>query len=132
MKIEMKGPFFIGSRLLPAVRIGGDMVVSIEYGERSRDNRAAYIVHFDHCDGRSHTEETLFSGVGGGGLQRGMEAMMSFLGAAAESYRYAGMEGENSNLFPEWITEWAYLNENEIASLGLELAESEGLLEEVL
>lgn len=34
-------------------------------------------------------------------------ALLSFLSAAAESYAYSGKDGENANLFPLAVTEWA-------------------------
>lgn len=48
--------------------------------------------------------------------------LFSFLGAAAESYRHHGMQhvGENGDLFPAHVTEWAYMNDDEIGLLSLE------------
>jgi hypothetical protein len=44
-----------------------------------------------------------------------LETFLSFLGASAESYRYDGMKGDNSNLFPEPVVKWAAEHEDEIS-----------------
>ena len=52
--------------------------------------------------------------------------LFSFLHAAAESYRY-GMSGgtsENDDLFPEHVMEWAYMNDDAISMVSLELSET--------
>jgi hypothetical protein len=39
------------------------------------------------------------------------------------------MEGANSNLFPEAVTQWAHENSDEIDMLGLEIRETPDLIE---
>ena len=54
------------------------------------------------------------------------ETLFSFLYAAAEAYRY-GMSGgtsENDDLFPEHVMEWAYMNDDAISMVSLELSET--------
>jgi len=67
----------------------------------------------------------------GGTTKEGMKSLLDFLSAAGESFNYAerngkdGMTGENSDLFPREITEWAAQNSDELAMAGLDLEESE-------
>lgn len=106
--------------------------MSIEYDPLfpyAEDNRDRYQYHID-ADGRSHSGCDLKSGCGGGTLQEGLESLLSFLSAAAESYRYKGMEGENSDLFPEWVDEWAAQHSDEIGMMRLELEENKDLIED--
>lgn len=53
-------------------------------------------------------------------------AFVSFLSADAESYRYHGMgdEPQDGWLFGQDGAEWAYLHDDELSMLGLELEES--------
>lgn len=66
----------------------------------------------------------------GGTPNEGMGNLLGFLSAAGESFNYAerkgldGMEGENSDLFPREITEWAANNSDELTMVGLDLEES--------
>lgn len=122
-------PCVITSRLLPGVRVGqGEDAgeVSIEYAKRDgRDGRARYQWHIDIAAGEFSGDD-LQSGCGGGSLQEGLESLLSFLGAAAESCRYKGMEGENANLFPQPVVEWACQNSDELGTLACELEEKRG------
>jgi hypothetical protein len=54
------------------------------------------------------------------------ETLFSFLGAAAEAYRYsmAGGASENDDLFPGHVMEWAYMNDDVISMVGYELSET--------
>lgn len=64
-------------------------------------------------------------------LQDGFSAILSFLGACAESRRLARsrgkdeMDGENSGLFPAHVGEWVESVRDEIAMLEYQLDESE-------
>lgn len=117
----LKHPFFISSRLLPAVKIGEDEL-SIEFDGESRDGRAIYKVSIDFADGTEYVDNSMKSGVGGGSLRDGMVAFLSFLGAAAESYRRGG--GENEDLFPPHVVEWANLHDGEISIAQFEIEET--------
>lgn len=123
--MTLKHPFFISSRLLPAVRVGED-TVSIEFGKQSPDGRIHYRVHIDFVDGTEFVDESLRSGVGGGSLRDGMSSYLSFLGAAAESYRNGS--GENSDLFPPHVVEWAHQHNGEISVVQFEIEETEDCL----
>lgn len=60
-----------------------------------------------------------------------MSDLLSFLGAAAESYRYRKCdwanvtEDDNATLFQREVVEWAYQNSDEISMLGSEVDEYE-------
>lgn len=68
-------------------------------------------------------------------MQRGFGVLLSFLCAAAESYRYRGLDWEkigpddNASLFPRPVVQWAYQFSNELEMLKIELNETEGLIE---
>ncbi len=64
-----------------------------------------------------------------------MESLLSFLGAAAESYRFRGLDwdkigpDDNATLFEKPVVEWAYQNSDEISILEYELQETPNLIE---
>jgi hypothetical protein len=59
-----------------------------------------------------------------------MGNLLGFLSAAGESFNHAerkgldGMEGENSDLFPREITEWASNNCDELTMAEMEIEEN--------
>lgn len=120
----VKHPFFITSRLEPGVRVG-DAVLSIDFAGVVC-GRAVYRVSIDFADGTEYVDESLKSGVGGGNLRDGMSSYLSFLGAASESYRNGS--GENSDLFPQHVVEWAHQHDGEIAALHFEIEETKDCL----
>jgi len=125
MSVELRKPFFISSRLLPAVKVG-DATISIEYAGNEPDGRVRYRYYLDFADGTEHVGEDLKSGVFGGTLKQGMESLLSFLEACAESRNPRhGEPGENADLFPDRVGEWAYQNDGEIASVRLWVEETE-------
>lgn len=132
-QIELKSPFIITSRLMAGLQIGKGFI-SIGQGERNSEGRTQYGVFIDLPDGSEHEISGLRSGCQGGDLQEGFASLLSFLSAAAESYAYAqrqgnpGMDGENSSLFPQPVTEWAYQNSDEISMLALEIQETPNLI----
>jgi len=122
--MKLQAPFEISARLLPSVHIG-ESFISITFDGETPDGRARYRYYLD-TPTFDYENNDLASGVGGGSLQAGMESLLSFLGAAAEAYRYGmrgGSKSENADLFPEHVMEWAYLNEDE---LGVRACEMEG------
>jgi hypothetical protein len=130
--ITLRPPTIITPRLLPGVRIG-DVFVSIEYSRRpGSEGRTRYTYHVDLPAGEV-TGYDLQSGAGGGTLQEGLENLLCFLEAAAESYSYrlrTGRQGENEDLFPPPVVEWAYQHSDEIAMTRLELEEDKTLIVE--
>jgi hypothetical protein len=125
----LQHPVIITPRLLPGLRIGGAFI-SIEYG-RDRGHRQHYRYYIDIGD-REYTEEDLSTGCQHG-LQNALGTLCSFLAACAESRSYVsrtGREGENADLFPDWIGEWAEQYSDELSMLSIELEESPELIEE--
>ncbi len=126
-------PFQISPRLLPAlcIRSNHDQAcawISIEEWALTTDGRVRYRYYIDLPDGTEH------SGVGGGTLQEGMASLLSFLRACAESWRYKardGGKGENADLFPPAIAEWASQHIDELGLLQCELEQSEETLIEL-
>lgn len=57
--------------------------------------------------------------------RKAMATLVGFLGAAAEAYRVEmqGRASDNAGLFAPDVIEWAYLHDDELASLGLDLEE---------
>lgn len=134
--MKLNSPFQISARLLPAVRIG-DAWISIKFNGATNDGRARYRYFIDLPDGTEHSANDLQSGCGGGSLQGGMESLLSFLGACAESVRYGTKydkfgdgtdDDSNADLFPATIAEWAYQNSDEISMLQCELEENKNLI----
>lgn len=130
--MELRHPVIITARLEPGVKIGKTFV-SIRYSnKRGEGSRTRY--HYTIDIGRkSYSGDDLQSGSGGGGLQDGLETLLSFLEAAAESYSYrmrTGRSGENEDLFEPKVVEWAYQNSDEIGMLRTELEEDKHLIEE--
>lgn len=123
--MTLKHPFFISSRLMPAVKVGND-VLSIDFAGDGGDRRVRYRVIIDFANGTEYVDESMRSGVGGGNLRDGMSSYLSFLGAAAESYRNG--YGENADLFPKHIVEWAHQHDSEISIVQFEIEETKDCL----
>lgn len=121
-------PFSIGARLLPAIKIGNG-TISMEYDGQTSDGRIRYRYHIDLPD-FEWSRNDLRSGVGSGNLQQGFSSLLSFLSAAAESYSRHGMEGENAEMFPEKVCEWAEQNSDELCLAQLQMDEEPGLIQE--
>lgn len=115
--MTLKQPFQISARLLPALNIGGAWVQLESLPKRDAENRTVYRWTIDLPGGAEFTGQDLRSGCGGGSLQSGFESLLSFLGAFAEG-------GENADLFPEGLREWAESAADEIACTACELEES--------
>ncbi len=124
--MKLSAPFQISSRLMPALNVGGAWL-SLEIGDQTRSGRFRYEGWIDLPDGTEYPIEDLRSGVGTADLQSGFSSLLSFLGAAAESYRYSmhnGRPGENQDLFPPAVVEWAYGCSDELSMLQCEIDEA--------
>lgn len=121
--MTLKHPFFISSRLLPAVKVGKD-TVSIDFAGDGGERRVRYRVTIDFADGTEYVDESLRSGVGGGNLRDGMSSYLSFLSAASESYR----NGSGETFFPPHVTEWAHQHDGEISMVQFEIEETKDCL----
>lgn len=108
-------PFIISSALAPGLRIGDVATLSLLDVSPAGDtdpatrvmgdrDRARFELYFN--DGREpYVDDQLRSGVGGfRSPVEAFEAFLGFLEAAAESSRYGG---DNTDLFPTHIVEWA-------------------------
>lgn len=121
----LHNPFKISSRLLPCVEIGGATVSLSHVGYAG--GRMVFRWFIDLPNGEEYSESDLKSGCQGASLQEMFGTLLAFLGACADSRRYAavsGREGENTNLFPEAVGAWAEENEGEISALQYEIEES--------
>ena len=131
--MTLKSPFEIGSRLLPALWVG-DGWLSLERGGWTEDRRICYRWYVDIPAGEFSGSD-LRTGVGGIGdsYQEVFVSLLSFLSAAAESRAYrerTGREGENEDLFPPKVVEWAHQNSDEIGILECEIEETADLIQE--
>lgn len=125
--MKLSPPFLISSRLLPAVRIG-DATVQLEFSSRpGREGRARYRWTIDFDNGETFSDDDLQSGCGGGTIAEGFSSLLSFLSACGESHRYreaTGRGGDNADLFPAPVAQWAAENEDDLALLSCELDEN--------
>ena len=95
-RMTLSHPFRISARLLPAVQISkGEEAITVSLSPSGFILDGPFGEHRVtdlHLKGRQ-TVETAF------------ETLLSFMSAAAESFRYRGMDGENADLFPAEVTE---------------------------
>ena len=126
--MQLSTPFFISSRLLPAIKIA-DGVISLEPVKRAGPH-IRWRWYIDLPEGEFSEADMRTSW----GTQRAFESLLGFLSACAESYRYKmsfpDSEPENLDPFPPEVAEWAYINSDEISMLCCELEEVSGLIEE--
>ena len=54
-------------------------------------------------------------------VESAFETLLSFMSAAAESFRYRGMDGENSDLFPAEVTEALFQVSSELECVWFEI-----------
>jgi hypothetical protein len=120
----------------------GDVTITVSGHDRDWDGRTCYEVSIAFPEGYSYADnhgETQFidrgyiyrtndlrSGCQGGSERDGMESLLGFLGAAAESYGYTmrtGRKSDNADLFPAFITQWAYQHADEISMAAYEMEE---------
>ena len=130
--MQLTSPVIITSRLRPGVQIG-PATISIEYAG-CRDGRTVYRYFIDLPD-YEYESTDLASGCQGGDLQEGLASLLSFLGAFAESVSHATFAadrqpGENADLFPVELADWACQYSDEIDLLSIELEETADLIEE--
>ena len=93
----LRAPFMISSRLLPAVSIGqGPEQITVSLSP------SGFIL--DGPFGEHKVTGLRLSPLCKS-VESAFETLLSFMTAAAESFRYRGMDGENSELFPAEVTE---------------------------
>ena len=94
--MKLSHPFIISARLLPAVAIGkGSEQVTVSLSP------SGFILDGPFGEHKV-TDLTLR---GNPSIESAFETLLSFMSAAAESFRYRGMDGENADLFPAEVTE---------------------------
>ena len=94
--MTLSHPFIISARLLPAVSIGkGEEQVTVSLSP------SGFILDGPFGEHKV-TDLTLR---GNPSIESAFETLLSFMSAAAESFRYKGMDGENADLFPADVTE---------------------------
>ena len=133
--MKLYPPFIITSRLCPGLRLG-NATLSLTGVDQSSENRDVATFVIDTPDG-GNFEDSVRSGVGGfKGSVEAFESFLSFLLAAAESLEYEqrnpGMTGENTDMFPRHVVEWAADNKSEIISVWCDLCDDEGHANEAL
>jgi len=110
--MTLSSPFLISARLLPAVSIGkGSEQITVSLSPRG------FILDGPFGEHRI-TDLTLR---GNPSIESAFETLLSFMSAAAESFRYKGMDGENSDLFPAEVTEAIAQVSSELESVWFEL-----------
>lgn len=122
--MKLHHPFIITPRLAPGLSVGGAFI-SFDAGRFVIDlpDGSEHVVtdfRFPACGIRGETKEDR--------LAKGFAAMLSFLSACAESRRYttrSGRQGENADLFPDNVGEWAESCSDELSMLSFEIEESE-------
>lgn len=93
----LRAPFMISSRLLPAVSIGqGPEQITVSLSP------SGFILDGPFGE---HKVTGLRLSPFCKSVESAFETLLSFMTAAAESFRYRGMDGENSDLFPAEVTE---------------------------
>lgn len=127
-------PFIIGPRLLPALRLGNgllslasaswDAETASALGTRMQFGFYLDTPEFEYFD------DSLQSGCGGCRMVQAFETFLSFLEAAIESYDYEvrcpGRKGENTDLFPRHVVEWAYDNRWAVEEARFSICDEEG------
>ena len=131
--MEIKNPCIITSRLCAGLEFD-DGTISIEYSDKPGvEGRTRYKYYLDIM-GFEHEDDDLQSGCGGGTLQEGLESLLGYLAAAAESYRYnmgkKKADRDNEKSFPPEIMEWAYQHSDEISMFECELQETPEVIKE--
>ena len=113
--MDIHPPFIITARLLPGLHIGNSFI-SIETGQRNHEGRTCFVVYID-APGMEYRDDTLKSGRFGGTHLEAMRDFIAFLSACAE----ASEDGDNYDLFPPHVREWARHNITDIEVAGCDL-----------
>jgi hypothetical protein len=110
--MTLSSPFIISARLLPAVSIGkGSEQITVSLSP------SGFIL--DGPFGQHKVTDLTLRG--NPSIEDAFETLLSFMSAAAESFRYRGMDGENSDLFPAEVTEALFQVSSELECVWFEL-----------
>ena len=108
-------PFIINARLLPALKVGNGTLslatVSWAEGLSSMLGRRMKFGFYLDTPDFEYFDDNMKSGCGGCSMVEAFESFLGFLEASVESYRYEQRhpwaKGENTDLFPSYVVEWA-------------------------
>lgn len=98
----------------------GKARLTVAVDGRTSEGRTVYRYTVCTPSGANYSNNDLRSGCQGGDQQEGMFSLLAFLSACAESYP----DGENADMFPIGIAEWAAANQDEIDSMQCRLEEA--------
>lgn len=110
----------------------GDGTVSVwhegpDYCPDDRAYRQRYAYRIT-ADGWEYVGNDIHSGCNAEpDVKSALATLLNFLGACAESRAYGarnGYDGENADLFPDHVGEWAETNSDEISCAAIELEEN--------
>jgi hypothetical protein len=128
---KLTAPVMIAPNLNAGVKIG-DAWVTIGYSDLppNERGRTRYRWEIIFADGTTESADDMRSGCQGGNLTDGLKSLLSYLSAAAESYRYNGNAynadpDSNCSLFSERVVEFAYQNDDEISMTEYEIENPE-------
>ena len=111
--MTLSAPFIISARLLPAVAIGtGSEQITVSLSS------SGFIL--DGPFGEHQVTGLRLSPLCKS-IESAFETLLSFMSAAAESFRYRGMDGENADLFPSEVTEAIAQVSSELDSIWFEI-----------
>lgn len=109
----LRDPFFIGPRLYPSLKVGEGTLslASAAWTDESTPlgRRLQFGFYLDTPD-FEYFDDRMQSGCGGCGAVEAFETFLGYLEAAVESYQFelrTGVEGDNTDLFPKYVVEWA-------------------------
>jgi hypothetical protein len=125
MVLTLHHPLAISPRLLPGLQVPGGWL-TVEPNGFSQ-SRLSWTWRLD-VDGHEFAGTDLSTGAqythDEAGYRAALGAMLSFLGAAAETYRYGSSDGDDP-LFEESVLAWAHQNDDELSMLHAELEPDE-------
>ena len=103
----------------------GNATILLDAVDTDRDGRTVfgYSIRIGGLS-PTHQARDLKSGCQGGSEREGLASLLSFLAAAAESRQYrerTGRGGDNEDLFPAEVVDWACQFSDEIAMASIEL-----------
>lgn len=130
----LKPPFSITSTLSPGLKIGDSTLHLLDSWVTADDrDRVKFLLA---APGFKYVDDQLRSGVGGfRGTVEIFESFLSFLIAAVESAEYemrTGLQGENTDLFPKHVVEWALEHKDAIEMAICEITDEDGYPNESL
>ena len=127
MRMIIKPPCMITSRLLPGIKVG-DATLSIEYSDCDKYGRKEFSWFVD-VPGVGDFEGASLSGMGG--LQSALGDLCYFLGHAGDWFNSMVKDPEDEKpLFPPALCEWAGENVDALEMVRMDLEEGDKLIQE--